>query len=312
MVKSASALLLVLATLVGIQVHQGTEARAAAGCPDPRVFVETQAWWKPNPDTAGGVDFGHVHLGACIPERDALRTNTVIPLQLIMHGNPGTLRDISVVFKGKDQEETVAKVAPSQRTCSGTCVITASAPIRIQKFEASGLQEIRFRAYVDQPDGNLMHTSLNFQAKIRNGKPWSPVSRMPYLRAKGWYTDYGYCEADILTVPLPDQPVSGVMTMRVQQVDHGPDDVDPTAHMVAIDTDAHAGDPGTILRQGTGRLPPTRLDIDTTQLTNGVHKLVQRVDCAEGNQINSGVSVMRFEVFNEPGAGTPRTGLPLL
>ena len=39
-------------------------------CAAPRVFAESQSWWKPAPgapDTA--TDFGHVHLGACIPER---------------------------------------------------------------------------------------------------------------------------------------------------------------------------------------------------------------------------------------------------
>lgn len=185
-----------------------------AGCTDSRVFVESQAWWAPAPGTTGGDDFGHIHVGACIPERDTLKSNTTIPIQLIMHHNPGKLLDVSVVFKTTKSETTVAKVAPSQRTCptADTCVITATAPIDIAKFDRSGLQEIRVRVYVDQPDGKRMHTSLNFQTYIENGKTRSNVSRMPFVRSKGWYTGFGYCEADILTTPLPDGPVWGPST----------------------------------------------------------------------------------------------------
>jgi hypothetical protein len=275
------------------------QVQATGGCANPQVFTESQAWWTPNPGTTGGVNFGHIHVGACIPERDTLTANRTIPLRLIMHNNPGRLADISLVFKTTSQEVTVAKLVPSQRTCVGTCTITVSAPIDIMKFDKSGLQEIRFRVYVDEPDGNRMHASLNAHVVIANGKTLSNVSRLPYFRAKGWYTGYGYCEANITTVPLPDKPVSGVLNLKVKQVWHGTaEDVPPSHHLVALDADAHAGIAGTILRTGDGPLPETTISIDTTKLTNGTHKLVQRADCAKGNQVNSGVSVFLFDVAN--------------
>lgn len=295
MKRLAASLILLLAALVAVPTHP---AAATGNCEAPRVFAESQAWWKPAPGTSGGVDFGHVHVGACIPERDVLTASTSIDLQLILHDNPGTLKDISVVFKTPASETTVYKAIPSQRTCVGTCVITATAPIDISKFDRSGLEEIRFRVYVTEPDGNQMHTSLNFQTYVANGKTRADMTRQPYLRSKGWYTGAGYCEADILSVPLPDGPVSGTLTLRTQQVDHGSTDVDPTWHTVALDSNAHMGLPGTMLASGPGAMPATTLTIDTTQLANGVHRLVQRTDCAQGVQQNSGVSVFLFDVQN--------------
>ncbi len=296
---------LALASLLGLVgvvavVGEGGTASATGGCPAPRVFAESQAWWSPAPGTTGGNDFGHVHVGACIPDRDVLSASTTIPLTLILHDNPGRLQDVSVVFKTNASETTVAKVVPSQRTCPAgqTCTITATAPIDLAKFDRSGLQEVRFRVYVDEPDGKRMHTSLNFQAYVQNGKAKSDVTRQPYLRSKGWYTDFGYCEADLLGVPLPDGPLKGTVQFKVQQVDHGPDDVDPTHHRVALDANAHAGIPGTTLSDGPGALPATTLSVDTTKLTNGTHRLVQKVECAKGNQVASGASVFLFDVAN--------------
>jgi hypothetical protein len=275
-------------------------AQAVGGCLGSTLFVESQAWWTPAPGTTGGNDFGHVHVAACIPERDVLTANTTIPVTVTLHHNPGKLADLSLVFKTANSEQTVYKAAPGIRTCpvDQTCATTVDVPIDIMKFDRAGLQEIRLRVYVDQPDGKRMHTSMNFQTYIENGKTRSNVSRQPYLRSKGWYTDYGYCEPDVLSVPLHDKPVSGLWNVKVQQVDHGSTDVDPTWHTVRIDANSHLGLPGTILADGPGPLPATTFAIDTTKLSNGVHRLVQRVDCTKGNQTNSGVSVIQFVVQN--------------
>jgi len=291
--------MIVLAVLLSF-TGLAAPAQAVGDCPGRTAFAESQAWWKPNPGTTGGKDFGHVHVGACIPDRDTLTADTTIPVTVILHENPGELQDISLVFKTATSETTVAEVPPGLRTCpvTDTCSTTVDMPIDISKFDRSGLQEIRFRVYVNEPDGNVMHSSLTFQTRISNGRPASDVSRLPYLRSKGWYTDFGYCEADVLSVPIPDRPVSGVWNVTVQQADHGPDDVDPTHHSVRLDANAHLGVAGTILSDGPGPLSARTFAIDTTQLANGTHRLVQRVDCARDNQVNSGVSVLQFTVQN--------------
>jgi hypothetical protein len=99
-------------------------------------------------------------------------------------------------------------------------------------------------------------------------------------------------------VPIPDEPISGVWNVTVQQVDHGPDDVDPSHHSVRLDANAHLGIEGTVLSDRPGPLDETTFAIDTRDLSNGTHRLVQRVDCARDNQVNSGVSVLQFTVQN--------------
>jgi hypothetical protein len=293
-----------LASLVGLVLvavgGDGGTASATGGCPSPWIYAESQAWWFPAPGTVGGKDYGHVHVGACIPERDTLAASTTLPVTVVLHNNPGVLQDVGVVFKTASSETTVASVAPVQRTCPGmaTCAIPLSAPIDISQFPHSGLQEIRLRVFVTEPDGKILHTSLNFQTYVENGKSRSDVTREPYLRSKGWYTGFGYCEADVLGVPVPDGPLSGTVHFVIQQVDHGPGDVDPSYHRVALDSDAHAGIPGTVMAEGFGPMSTTLLTVDTTGLSNGTHRLVQRVECARGNQVLAGVSVLRFDVRN--------------
>jgi hypothetical protein len=98
-----------------------------------------------------------------------------------------------VVLKGTDYEITVAKIAPSRRRCSvpGTCEQWIKVPLDPVKFRHSGLQEVRLRAYVDEPDGQRMHTSRTWQLYVRNGKSRDVVTRYPYLRGKGWDTGFG-------------------------------------------------------------------------------------------------------------------------
>lgn len=255
------------------------------------------------PGTSGGNNFGHVHVGACIPERDTITAPTTFPVRVILHHNPGYLQDVSLVYKTTNSEVTVAKLVPSIRRCpvDQTCEAIVNAPIDPAKFDRQGLQEIRLRVFVDEPDGKRMHTSLNFQSYIVNGKTVSDVTRLPYLRSKGWYTGFGYCEPDFLSAPVPDSPVSGQWSLKVQQVDHGTTDVNPSFHSVKLDSNSHLGIPGTVLTEGPGPLPATTLTIDTTTLADGPHRLVQRVDCASGNQVNSGVQVITFDVANGTG-----------
>jgi hypothetical protein len=72
--------LLVLVTLAALLVPVTRVAVAGVACigapdnnpaaayPEQRQFVENQTWWTPGPGQTGP-NQGHVHLGACIPER---------------------------------------------------------------------------------------------------------------------------------------------------------------------------------------------------------------------------------------------------
>src|SRR6266540_232950 len=294
---------------------------AATVYPQTRQFVETQTWWMPG---AGQVDdaathHGHSHLGACIPERETLTSgNLTINVRVMMHDNPGTFNYVSMVFKGTDYETTVQKcyvrATAEDFTCPGasstgkgdfTCAqpgncarwLTFSMPLSL--FNHSGLQEVRFRGFVPEPSSKEMRNNLNFQVYVQNGKSVSNVTREPNLRGKGWYTHALYCEATVKSVPIPDAPVSGVWSPTLEQTTHDTDASLPVTHsFFTIDPDFHAVPPvvGTVLHDADGGYGPSASPIDTTMLTNGVHKLYQKVDCRDDTlgSTNSGVLVVPF------------------
>lgn len=265
-----------------------------------RQFVETQGWWVQTPGQ-NGTDFGHVHSGACIPERETISGTVPFDLRIIMHDNPGVLRYVAVVVKGPGYETTVAKLTAPNFTCpDGTCTTWLHYDLDTRAFQRSGQQEIRFRTLVDTPDGNAMHAGFNFQVVVDNGAPFDDYEREPHLRGKGWYTTSGYCEATLKSVPVPDAPVSGTWSPTVAMIEHSTGTVnDPVSHHVAaIDADLHAGNPGTILRDADGAWEG-ELAIDTTQLSDGLHRLMLRAECENAaGSTNAGVLVVPFEVNN--------------
>ncbi len=275
---------------------------ACTGYPEPRVFVESQSWWTQTPGTLGS-DFGHGHLGGCIPERETISSPRTVDVRVMLHDNPGQVAYASLVFKGTDYEKTVSKnYSIANMTCpQGTCSQWISFTIDPALFDHAGLQEVRYRLFIDEPDGQRMTVSLNFQVNIENGKSRANVTRQPYLRGKGWYTQALYCEASLVSVPVPDAPVSGIWSPVIRIQDHGDGDLPVTHHSVRIDPDFHASPPvpGTILRDGSGQFLEAPVAIDTTTLSNGTHTLHLRADCDDPRgSTNSGVLVVKFKVQN--------------
>jgi hypothetical protein len=271
-----------------------------SGYVERRQFVESQGWWTQTPGQTG-TDFGHIHVGACIPERETIRGVVPLDVRVILHDNPGTLRYLGIVVKGAGYEATVAKPTIPNFTCpSGTCSGWLHYDLDTSLFQRSGRQEIRFRTLLDTPDGNSMHAGLNFQVIVDNGKAFDDYEREPHLRGKGWYTTSGYCEATMKSVPIPDAPLSGTWSPTVAMIEHSTGTVNDlvTAHSVRLDPDLHNGVEGTILRSGAGTFEGP-VAIDTTRLTNGPHRLMLKADCENAaGSTNAGLLVIPFVVQN--------------
>ena len=118
-------------TFVVTPVPGPSAARAAAGpCigappaeatayAETRQFVDTQSWWMPDADQANNAitNTGHLHLGACIPERETISSgNLTINVRVILHDNPGAANYVSMVF-----------ITPSSETAVQKCYLRASA-----------------------------------------------------------------------------------------------------------------------------------------------------------------------------------------
>lgn len=293
----------------GPQACIGAPARQPApSYSETRQFVDFQTWWRATPGEVGGSDFGHAHVGACIPERESIQGATIpLDIRLVLHDNaartdtqyPG----LSIVLKGKSQETTIKKASYPGWTCPvGTCERWFHYDLPQSAFANSGLQEIRFRFFVDEPDGNRMIASGNWQTYINNGKPRADVTRQAYLRAKGWYTGAGYCETSVRSVPIPDDVIdTPIWSPTVAQVWHGTAaDLPVTGYDNRYDADNHAGIPGTVLASGDGPFGPAPLSVPVGSIAAGTHKLNTRADCDDPRgSTNSSVLVLPFTVAGD-------------
>jgi hypothetical protein len=278
-----------------------TAPPAANGCAPGWFPIDGQTWWW-QPSFGGDREMNsrHLHVGGCIPHRTTTLSGTVdFDLVVKMHNNPGTVYYLAVVFKTDSMEQSYS-VNPGWKCPTVDCTFTYRMSLPMSNFDKAGLQEIRFRASDRQADlGTELRASVNTQAIIANGKTVNPIDRQPYLRGKGWYTDFLYCEADYRTdqTPIPTAPVSGVWTPTLRQVDHDAGDAPLTRHTVRVDANIHGGHLGTFLVDGPGEREGP-LAIDTTLLTNGDHKLMVHSECETSEGVNSGVLVVPFTVNN--------------
>jgi len=318
--KGIALLVIAAAVLAGLLVTPTGAAPNPLTCegyPQARVFVDSQSWWRATPGMSG-TDFGHVHAGACIPERETLSANTQLDVRIMLHDNPGQLEMFEVVYHGADYETDVEFPQTPPFTCPnpGTCERWLQVPIDLSLFNHSGLQELRFRAFVDTPNSNVMIASLDWQVYIENGATRMNQTRLAFPRGKGWYSGSGYCEAGYMSAPLPKVPLSGVWSPRLRMVNHGAlDDLPVTGYSVRLDPDFHAEpmNEGTVLRDGPGEFPEQDVPIDTTLLPDGPHRLFLRADCDDPRgSTNSGVLVVSFTTANgsTPTASDTPTSTP--
>ena len=274
----------------------GVDPLNCTGYPEPRIFLESQAWWRTTPGKSG-TDHGHIHVGTCFPYAQKLSGKVDFDIRVILHDNPGTVKVVRVQLAG-DFGQIAAVQFPVSAKCPvpGTCTFWYHVTVDTTKSPYDGRQEFRFHASVAEPDGTTMLPSTGWQAYLVNGKPVNDYRSYDMTEARGWYTNVGY------TVPrmdsnLPMKPVSGVWSFKVS-LKPGSGGIPVTHHIVLLDANFHANIPGTVLKEGSGAWIGT-ITLDTRTLANGPHKLILRTDAdASAGSTNSGVLVVPFMVQN--------------
>ncbi|MDQ3222528.1 MAG: hypothetical protein M3Q75_03510 [Gemmatimonadota bacterium] len=287
----ATLFLFAVALMLAPAAHAAADPVACTGYPETRQFVDAQSWWE----QTGGAEPRHLHVGACVPEREQLTGTVRIDLKVQMHANPGKVTYVAIVWEtGYSGDHTYQSFNPGWTCPVGNCVFWTAFDIPVSAWDRAGLNGLRLRATARQPDGKEMRASLNLQNYIANGKTVSNMTRRPYLRAKGWFTGLNYCEAAYRSdvTPLPDAPVSGTWSPWIRQLDHGTSDADPTHHDVRLDPDIHAGVPGIFLLDGAG----ARDGLVAIDAAAGAHKLFAKTDCETSAGTASGVLVVPFAV----------------
>jgi hypothetical protein len=296
-------------TATAIGASSGPDRLKCTGYPEPRIFLESQAWWITTPGQSG-TDHGHVHVGTCFPYMQTLSGVVEFDVRVILHNNPGRLYRLMIQAK---HPRLIAGAYPvllnlkTDFTCPTTCETWYHVALDTRILENDGRMEFRFRPHILQPDGQHMRASSGWDAIVKNGKPvdnYPPAG--PFTEARGWYTDAGYTNAR-LNSPLPLTPVSGIVNFDVALIP-GVDGLPVTHHTVTLDPNFHAVPvvPGIVLKDGLGEFRGV-ISIDTRQLTNGAHRLVLRAEADNPRgSTNGGVLVVPFTVNNPvPSTSSP-------
>lgn len=305
-----------------------------SGYPEPRVFLESQAWWWLSDKTERvqtGDNFGHIHVGTCFPQATIVSGDVEFDVRVIMHNNPGFIHHLVVqVFDDGPSlcwagGITCVDLTESPLTCAEnqTCTFWFHVTVPTDLVPTNGRKEFRFRAMLEEPDTNRMLPSTGWQAYVVNGeKPLADYRASDMVEARGWYTGANYQNSRLEV--LPDVPVSGTWTPTVQ-MKPGAGGFATTYHIAMIDPNFHSIPPsqGVVVEEGLGEFIG-ELNIDTTQLSNGWHRLALRADGDTFDNIeciridgslcdstDSGVLVTWFEVDNGGPRPRPPTDLSI-
>ncbi len=266
-----------------VQVRAQTVADplACTGYPEPRIWLESQAWW----DSAGLViptSVGHhIHVGMCWPVNpdgsDALVDGVLhLDVRVLLHDQIGRTN----YLRFQDAGGSASIKFP---LTIGPADVTAWVPVDLDLgLWGTGRRETHVTANIqNNADGKRQFNSTGWQLCVRSCTP--TYRTPPWTEARGWYEGHDYQNARFFSL-LPVAPVSGLWKFRVQLLQLGPGGV-------FLDPNFHAGSEGTRVAAAGYYGDVT---VDTRLLANGTHRLV--LVASDGK--SAGVQVVTFVVAN--------------
>lgn len=278
------------------------------GYPEPRVFLESQAWWNKEGIQIPNAVGHHIHVGMCTPVDGQVVTGSSIhfDVRVLLHDQVGSVT--SVRYSDWDSVKQTIPVNFSQNDTP----YWVGFDIPIGSWE-TGRHEIRWTANVpdEQPDvdgAQRMFNSTGWQLCVRACSPNVGGNNRAsnWTEARGWYQDHEYHNARFRSA-VPTRPVSGTWTFSFEARDGSGGQ--PTKFWgVYVDPDMHHGVvgptnvfPNGVRPTGTSASGTRTTSIDTTKLSNGTHRLV----IVSSDGLNAGVQLITFVVDNGGGTPTP-------
>lgn len=290
----AALLVMPMWALIGPQAAQAApDPVTCQGYPEWRTPLEAQSWWV---DDANPFPGQHIHMQTCFPLHQTVSGVVHFDVKIMSHNVPGTVTKLAVEAFGNGSIQS----KPLSLSCQVVdCAWTVPFDFDTTKTNYNGRWEFRMRAIVSKtPNGNTQYNSTRWHATIDNpGKPVKngseSTSRTP--GGAGWYTGIGYMNVFCGSggYDLVRRPVSGKVSLSCK--------FDKQTAFASVDASFHANppNPGTVLLDSSTGGTKT-ITIDTTKLTNGLHRLFLRTD-AKGTSpagTGSGVQAFMFEVQN--------------
>jgi hypothetical protein len=262
------------------------------GYPEPRVYLETQSWWEPVPDLGGQ---GHIHHGLCWPLGQTVSGVVRLDFRALFHDNIGKITKFNV----QDDQSRDYNFDVNIPVDSTKKDVLVEKTLYIDSgLQEDGLRQWRLYVYFEHLNGDNQRTKLNYLVRVENGKP--DTTRPVYDNFGGarWYkeidgTDWGYQIAEIKPNQFPFECPSGIWSVDVKLGQSG-----TTKYYSTIDPNFHAGNVGTMVKQGVGGSFSGKLAVDTRTLKNGDHKLVLQTARRVGNEENGSLFVVPFKVCN--------------
>jgi hypothetical protein len=260
----------------------GADPLTCTGYPEPRVFLESQAWWDSLglslPDRAGS----QIQLGTCFPTDSnggsAIVTQAItLDVRLTLRNSTGATNWIRWQTEETTRQQKALLIPPSRDTTVWTTLTIDPATL------PTGRREIRISLNIPRTEsGHRQYTATAWQLCIRVCSPSYRSGN--YTEAFGYYTGHDLQHARFQS-PLPIKPKSGLWTFGVRLVESG-------VGGVFVDPDFQAGIEGLKLRAGgpfNGNVT-----IDTRLLVDGEHRLW--LVSSDGK--SAGVQVVTFTVAN--------------
>lgn len=273
------------------------------GYPESRIFLDAQAWWTPARGQTGD-DFGHIHNATCAPHHQILRGRVDFDIRLILYGNPGVVNELNVWVRYEDGYLPLYRRFNLDWQCpvNETCERWEHVQVDTRQIPTDGIRDFKIEVFVREPNGMRLMDSNYFRAYIENDKPVDTQFTDYKIRAGAYWNKFSYSNAYWVS-DLPMAPVAGDFrftaffeSKRVER------DATAVHYDVLLDANFHAGVPGITIAQGEGNFTG-EFTLDTTQLANGLHRLILRTH-SEDNEFNStliGVLVVPFTVENAGG-----------
>lgn len=312
-----------LACLIAVGIAAGARApegitapdpQTCVGYPEPRVFLESQTWWSDDEVTADGAA-QHAHSGVCVPLNGVVSGQVSFDVVSKLHNYEGWNLRFVRVQSATDQGGVDNVVITSPGTVCDThdCTFVTRIVVNTDAL-ATGRHEFRFHseARPGVSGGPKSLATNGWQVCIRSCAGVTPqATENP--EARGWYETEagsvkGYVNARFDSqTEFPWQadrgfvPVSGRWCPPVRIL-RGAGDESAERSRVVVDPNFHAGNPGLTVLDQAGPFQG-RACVDTTQLADGIHKLV--LIAYSSTQFDGqlwGVFVVPFLVSN---GGTP-------
>jgi len=283
-----------------------------------KFFLSAQEWWlENNPKFTNFGMTSHLHTEVEWDHKRTISGKVNFPIKSVVHNVPEGAVFRKLMVQAFYSSDLPLNIRPENEQLSGddhayalerfsrsnTSVTTTwndVLTVDCNELPYSGWCQFRIRAFVKLPNGDDMRTSTRLHAWVDNGKPRGHLYTSPdELGGRGWYG--GTREVNYTAASLenpPDGPVSGVWKAKVF-LERGHQGIPVTYHRVAIDPQIHAGNEGTIIKEGIGEFFGI-VEIDTTKLLDGVHKLglLATALFKEDGSENSAHTVISFEVKN--------------